>query len=66
LTLKRMSMQIRQLREKRDMTQTELAKAAGITRIYVAKIEAGEKIPSIPILLKLAKALKVKAGELLD
>ena len=59
-------MQIRQLREKRDMTQTELAKAAGITRIYVAKIEAGEKIPSIPILLKLAKALKVKAGELLD
>ncbi len=57
---------IRELREKRGLTQTELAQAAGITRIYVAKIEAGEKLPSIPILLKLAKALKVKAGKLLE
>jgi XRE family transcriptional regulator, regulator of sulfur utilization len=57
---------IREAREKRAMTQTALAKAAGITRIYVAKIEAGEKVPSIPILLKLAKALKVKPGKLLE
>ncbi len=54
------------MREKRGLTQAGLAKAAGVTRVYVAKIEAGEKIPSIPTLRKLAKALKVKVGRLLE
>jgi transcriptional regulator with XRE-family HTH domain len=52
-------------REKRRMTQEELAKFAGISTVYVAKIEAGDKVPSIQVLMKLAKALGVKAGELL-
>ena len=66
MTIERMGKVIRRFREKRELTQAALAKAAGITRVYVAKIEAGEKIPSIPTLRKLAKALKVKVGELLE
>jgi transcriptional regulator with XRE-family HTH domain len=66
MTPERIGGMVKTLRQKRGLTQEALAKAAGVTRVYVAKIEAGEKIPSIPTLRKLAKALKVKAGRLLD
>ena len=66
MTVERMGKVIKGMREKRGLTQEALAKAAGITRVYVAKIEAGEKVPSIPTLQKLAKALKVKVGKLLE
>ncbi len=66
MTVRRIGPVLKRLREKRGLTQEALAKAAKVSRIYVAKIEAGEKIPSIPTLEKFAKALKVKVGRLLD
>ena len=42
------------------MTQTELAKRAGIHKIYLAKIEGGTKVPSIPTLKRIAHALGLK------
>jgi transcriptional regulator with XRE-family HTH domain len=66
MNVKGMGKMLKGLRKQRGLTQGALAKAAGISQIYVAKIEAGDKIPSIPTLVKLAKVLKVTVGELLE
>ena len=56
---------MRRLREQRGLTQEALATKAGIHRVYLAQIEASTKVPSIAMLEKLAKALRVKARDLL-
>jgi transcriptional regulator with XRE-family HTH domain len=54
------------LRERREWTQEELAKRAKVTRSYIAVLEAGhKKNPSVAVLKRLAKALKVDVTELL-
>jgi XRE family transcriptional regulator, regulator of sulfur utilization len=63
---KRLGVTIKRLRERRGMTQETLAKLAGVHRVYVAQIEGQTKVPSIATLEKLAKALGVKVGRLLE
>ena len=48
---------VRQLREKRDWSQTTLATSAGMTQSAVARFEAGGTVPSLPVLDRLARAL---------
>ena len=48
---------VRGLREERGWSQTQLAKAAGMTQSAVARFEAGGTIPSLPVLDRLAHAL---------
>jgi len=57
---------IARIRKRRKMTQAQLAKRAGVHRIYVAQIEGETKVPSLATLEKLAKALHVKVGRLLE
>ncbi len=62
---------LRRLRLERGMTQRVLAEKVGITSVYLAYLEGGEKgrpsrTPSLRTLQRLAKALKVKMGELLE
>lgn len=52
-----LSERIKYLRNKREMTQAELAKLAKISQSTVAQIESGDKDPSFTTLLKLAGAL---------
>jgi transcriptional regulator with XRE-family HTH domain len=53
--------QIKELRIKRAMTQEQLAAKAGLSRIYIAKLEASERSsPSFPALERIARALRVK------
>jgi transcriptional regulator with XRE-family HTH domain len=61
-------MTIKRLRTKRKpkMTQAALAELVGVHRIYISQIETGTKVPSIATLEKIAKALKVKVGRLLE
>jgi len=59
-------MTVKRLRQKRGLTQAELAKRSKLHRIYVAQIEAQTKTPSIAALERIAKALKVKLADLLD
>jgi len=47
------------------MSRAELAKAAGISREYVRRLEAGEYDPTVGMIQKLAKALGVSVTELL-
>jgi transcriptional regulator with XRE-family HTH domain len=58
-------MRIQATRKKRKLTQAALAERVGVHRIYIAQIEGGAKVPSIATLEKIAKALRVKPGDLL-
>jgi transcriptional regulator with XRE-family HTH domain len=48
---------VRELRQARGWSQTELARAAGMTQSAVARFEAGGTVPTLPVLERLAKAL---------
>jgi transcriptional regulator with XRE-family HTH domain len=57
---------VKRMREKRGMTQETLAAKVDIHRVYLAKIETAVKAPSLDVLEKLAKALKVTVGALVE
>ena len=48
---------VRLLRKQRGMSQNEFAEMIGISRIYVAKIEAGTGNPSIDVLIEIAEKM---------
>ena len=55
---------VRELREKRGLSQEKLAQASDLTTGFVSTIESGKKTPSLTTCLKLAYGLRVDAGEL--
>jgi len=63
---RRLMMKIKRLRAVRGWSQEELAKKAGLARAYIARLEIGRHDPSLSTVVKLAKALKVKVGELAE
>ena len=50
---------VRDLRERRGWSQTQLAKASGMTQSAVARFEAGGTVPTLAVLERLATALDV-------
>ncbi|GII52994.1 hypothetical protein Pth03_13830 [Planotetraspora thailandica] len=48
---------VRQMREDRGWSQSELAAAADMTQSAVARFEAGGTVPTLPVLERLARAL---------
>jgi transcriptional regulator with XRE-family HTH domain len=56
---------LRRLRAEAEWTQEQLADAAGLTTTYVGQVERGDKIPSLTVVLKLARGLSVAPGVLL-
>ncbi|HLD96498.1 MAG TPA: helix-turn-helix transcriptional regulator [Patescibacteria group bacterium] len=57
---------VRGAREKRGISQEELAHRAGLYRTYIGHIENGRYSPSAYVLYKIAKALNTSVGELLN
>lgn len=57
---------IRKIRVERGLTQKELASNVGIDFTYIGKIERGEQLPSLKILLKIADALSLPFGCFLE
>lgn len=55
---------VRQLRVKAEMSQEDLAEAAGTDLTQVGGIERGVRNPSYTTLLRLAGALRTEVGEL--
>ena len=51
---------VRELRERRGWSQSELAEAASMTQSAVARFEAGATVPTLPVLERLARALDVE------
>jgi len=57
---------VRRIRLAREWTQEDLADAAGLTATYVGQVERGDKVPSLTVVLKLARGLGVPPADLLD
>jgi transcriptional regulator with XRE-family HTH domain len=66
MTSKRLSMRLKRLRADQKMSQADLAAKVGMSREYIARLETGHHDPPISTLERLAKALKVKVGRLLE
>lgn len=62
----RLAANLRRRRHEHGLSQEEFADRAGIHRTYVSDLERGARNPTITVVEKLAKALKVTAGSLLD
>ncbi|MEW6424724.1 MAG: helix-turn-helix transcriptional regulator [Bacillota bacterium] len=56
---RRLAARLRALRQSRGMTQEQLAEYANLHPTYIAKIEAGKRLPSLEALERLAAALNV-------
>lgn len=60
-----MEFRIKEIREGKGMTQTELSEKSGVTRTTIWKLETGEEeVTTSRTLEKIAKALDVSIGEL--
>ncbi|SCL59935.1 helix-turn-helix domain-containing protein [Micromonospora chersina] len=51
---------VRDLRERIGWSQTQLARAAGMTQSAVARFEAGGTVPTLVVLERLARALDMR------
>jgi len=56
---------VRSARLARGIAQEELAALAGIERSHMGKMERGEHLPTLALILKVANALKMSAAELM-
>ena len=56
---------VRALRMERGIAQESLAHQAGIERSHMGKIERGEHVPTLPLILKIARALKCSSAHLM-
>jgi transcriptional regulator with XRE-family HTH domain len=59
-------MRLKRLREGKGLSQTTLAEKAGISRGYLARLEAALQDPTLTVIERLAKALGVRVTKLLD
>jgi len=57
--------EFRKARLKAGMTQEELAAKSRMTREYVSLLELGKRMPTIPVYIRLCKALGISAMELI-
>lgn len=60
----RVGFSIREIREKNNLSQEQLANLADLHRAYVGQIERGEKNIGLRNLEKIAKALRVSIKDL--
>lgn len=56
---------VRTLREERDETQLDVARAVGVHRTYVGRLESGRKNITLAVLYGLADHFEVPAATLL-
>lgn len=56
---------VRALRMEDGIAQEALAHMAGVDRSHMGKVERGEHMPSVALVLRIAQALNRSAGELM-
>lgn len=57
---------IKKYRNERGLTQEDLAEKVGVSRVYIGYVEQGRNTPSLEILEKISKALKVRVSDILE
>lgn len=56
---------LKRLRLEKNLTQSDLAEAAGLSTNHLSYLECGERLPSLPMLLRLSQVLRTSVGALL-
>lgn len=64
--LKNFGETVRKKRRLKDLSQEQLAEKLGIHRTYMSFIERGQRNPSLLMLFKISRALKIKLPELFE
>lgn len=62
----RLAARLKAWRARRGLTQKQLAARAKLSHGYLARLEIGRHDPTLGILKKLARALRVKIGQLVE
>ena len=62
---RRVGLNLKRIRQERGLSQEELAFESGLHRTYISGVERGVRNPTVIVLEKIARALKVPAAELL-
>ena len=57
---------LREIREKRNLSQEEVANLSEISVTYYAGIERGEENPTMAVLEQICKALHIKSSQILS
>jgi transcriptional regulator with XRE-family HTH domain len=57
---------IRQLREKKNMSQQDLADDSGVTKSQIARIERAQINTTVKTLIKISNALEIEPKEILN
>ena len=55
---------IREIREKKGLSQEQLSRLSGVSASHIGYIENGEREPTVSVLCRLAKALNVSILDL--
>ncbi len=63
-TKERLSKRIQKLRKNIRLSQEDLAEKINISRTHMGHIEQGRRSPSLKVMTKIAKALRVKISDL--
>ena len=63
---KKLSENLRKLREEKDISRSELSQRLGIDNGAYERWERGESLPSIPLIVKLADYYRVRLDTLLN
>ncbi len=63
---RRFGARVAYLRKERGMTQEAFADHAGIARSYMSDVERGVRNPTIVMVERIAKALRIRISELFD
>ncbi|MCB0280850.1 MAG: helix-turn-helix transcriptional regulator [Calditrichaeota bacterium] len=50
-------------RQKQNLSQNKLAEMAGISRMYLWRLEQGRQSPTLDVLIALCNALQIDAGK---
>ena len=61
-----LAMKLKRLRNRKGLTQEALARKAGVSLGYVARLEIGRHDPKLSTLKRLARGLGVPVTELLE
>ncbi|HLA48614.1 MAG: hypothetical protein A2W77_08545 [Nitrospinae bacterium RIFCSPLOWO2_12_39_16] len=56
---KQIGKRLRDLRQRKGLTQKGMAKMAGVDYTYIGKIERGEQLPSLNVLIRFAECLSL-------
>jgi transcriptional regulator with XRE-family HTH domain len=57
---------IRRYRKEAGYTQERLAEKVDLNPVYLGQIERGYKVPTVDVLLRIAKQLKVRLGDIVS